>query len=166
MTSQPVGLRPRAILPNSRYILRQVRNKQPKSELLLVQGDGPRATNRVRVRRAWLRDHRPGGAEAGQGRIAGDLRLQCQATPVPRRTRSRTDPVLVTSWMKEIQARRALAEARRKKPEARRSMSQEESRTLLLRRGSPESARSSRPCRQTEVYSRLGRIWLITNRTC
>lgn len=45
------------------------------------------------------------------------------------------DPALVTSWMKETQARRALAEARLKKPARRRRMTEEEIMALITELG-------------------------------
>jgi site-specific DNA recombinase len=65
--------------------------------------------------------------------------------------------MLVTSWMKETQARRALAEARLKKPEARRSMSQEEITNLVTEVGAVmEALEEPDPADKAQVYSRLG----------
>jgi hypothetical protein len=45
------------------------------------------------------------------------------------------DPVLVTSWMRETQARRALVEARLKRPARRRRMTEEEIMSLVTELG-------------------------------
>jgi site-specific DNA recombinase len=68
------------------------------------------------------------------------------------------DPVLVTSWMKETQARRALAEARLSKPAAqRRRMTQEEITALVAEIGEiMQALRDADPADKAEVYSRLG----------
>lgn len=68
------------------------------------------------------------------------------------------DPVLVTSWMKETQARRALAEARLKKPaERRRRMTEEEITSLITEVGVIMRAlKEADPADKAQVYSRLG----------
>jgi site-specific DNA recombinase len=67
------------------------------------------------------------------------------------------DPVLVTSWMKETQARRALAEARLKKPAARRRMTEEEITGLVTEMGSIMRAlEDADPADKAEIYQRLG----------
>lgn len=68
------------------------------------------------------------------------------------------DPVLVTSWMKETQARRALAEARLSKPAERcRRMTQEEITSLVTEvEGIMQALKDADPADKAEVYSRLG----------
>ena len=65
--------------------------------------------------------------------------------------------MLVTSWMKETQARRALAEARLKKPAARRRMIEEEITGLVTEMGSIMRAlEDADPADKAEIYQRLG----------
>jgi hypothetical protein len=67
------------------------------------------------------------------------------------------DPVLGTSWMKETQARRALAEARLKKPAGRRRMTQEEIMTLATEMGGiMQALKDGDPADKAEIYSRIG----------
>jgi hypothetical protein len=68
------------------------------------------------------------------------------------------DPVLVTSWMKETQARHALAEARLNKPaRRRRRMTEEEIMTLVTEVGGiMQALNEADPADKAEVYSRLG----------
>jgi hypothetical protein len=68
------------------------------------------------------------------------------------------DPVLVTSWMKETRARRALAEARLNKPAVqRRRMTQEEITNLVTGVGEIMAAlEGADPADKAQVYSRLG----------
>jgi hypothetical protein len=67
------------------------------------------------------------------------------------------DPVLITSWMKETQARRALAEARLKTPAARRRMTQEEITSLVTGVGEiMQALNEADPADKAEVYGRLG----------
>jgi site-specific DNA recombinase len=67
------------------------------------------------------------------------------------------DPVLVTSWMKETQARRALAEARLKKPTARRRMTQEEIMNLVTEMGGiMQALKDADPADKAEIYHRIG----------
>jgi site-specific DNA recombinase len=67
------------------------------------------------------------------------------------------DPVLITSWMKETQARRALAEARLKTPAARRRMTQEEITSLVTEVGGiMQALNEADPADKAEVYGRLG----------
>jgi hypothetical protein len=68
------------------------------------------------------------------------------------------DPVLVTSRMKETQARRALAEARLTKPaERRRRMTQEEITSLATEVGViMQALEEADPADKAQVYSRLG----------
>ena len=67
------------------------------------------------------------------------------------------DPVLVTSWMKETQARRLLAEARLKKPASRRRMTEEEITGLVTEMGSiMQALQDADPADKAEIYQRLG----------
>jgi site-specific DNA recombinase len=67
------------------------------------------------------------------------------------------DPVLVTSWMNETQARRAVAEARLRKPAARRRMTRDEITSLVTALGDVMRVlRGADPADKAEVYSRLG----------
>jgi site-specific DNA recombinase len=67
------------------------------------------------------------------------------------------DPVLVTGWMKETQAKRAAAEARLKKPTGRRRMTREEITELVTTLGAAiQVLRNADPADKAEVYSRLG----------
>jgi site-specific DNA recombinase len=67
------------------------------------------------------------------------------------------DPVLVTSWIKETQARRALAEARARKPTGRRRMSADEITALVTALGDLlQVLKDADPADKAEVYSRLG----------
>ncbi|MCW2897619.1 MAG: Recombinase, partial [Actinomycetia bacterium] len=67
------------------------------------------------------------------------------------------DPVLVTTWMKEVQARRALAEARLKTPAPRRHMTQEEITSLVTEVGGiMQALNEADPADKAEVYGRLG----------
>jgi site-specific DNA recombinase len=67
------------------------------------------------------------------------------------------DPVLVTSWMKEIQARRALAEARLSKPTGQRRRMTEEEITNLVTEVEEimEALKEANPADKAELYSRL-----------
>jgi site-specific DNA recombinase len=68
------------------------------------------------------------------------------------------DPVIITSWMKETQARRALAQARlSKKPETRRRMTDEEITSFVTEMGTVMQAlNEADPADKAEVYGRLG----------
>jgi site-specific DNA recombinase len=67
------------------------------------------------------------------------------------------DPVLVTTWMKETQAKRALAEARRKKPAGRRRMTQEEIMNLATELGIiMQALKDAEAADKAEVYRRIG----------
>ena len=67
------------------------------------------------------------------------------------------DPVLVTSWMKETQAKRALAEARLKKPVRRRRMTQEEIMDLVTELGGlMQALKGADPADKAEIYRRIG----------
>jgi site-specific DNA recombinase len=68
------------------------------------------------------------------------------------------DPVLITSWMKETQARRALAETRlRRKPETRRRVTDEEIASFVTELGAVMQALDEAdPAGRAEVYGRLG----------
>jgi site-specific DNA recombinase len=67
------------------------------------------------------------------------------------------DPVLVTSWMKETQARRALAAARLKKPARRRRMTDEEIMNLVTELGGiMEALKDADPADKAEIYRRIG----------
>jgi site-specific DNA recombinase len=67
------------------------------------------------------------------------------------------DPVLVTSWMKETQGRRALAEARLKKPAARWRMSEEEITGLVTEMGGIMRAlEDADSADKAGIYQRLG----------
>jgi hypothetical protein len=67
------------------------------------------------------------------------------------------DPVLVTSWMKETQARRALTQARLKKPERRRRMTEEEIMNLVTELGGiMEALKDADPADKAEIYRRIG----------
>lgn len=70
---------------------------------------------------------------------------------------ARADPVLITSWMKETQARRALAEARLKKSAARRRLTQQEITNLLTEAERiMEALEGADPADKAQVHSRLG----------
>lgn len=65
--------------------------------------------------------------------------------------------MLVTSWIKETQARRAVAEARIKKPMGRRRMTTEEITSLVTALGDlMHVLEVADPADKAEVYSRLG----------
>ena len=65
------------------------------------------------------------------------------------------DPVLVTSWMEETQARRALAEARLKKPARRRRMTEEEIMSLVTELGDiMQALKDADPADKAEIYRR------------
>ena len=65
------------------------------------------------------------------------------------------DPVLVTSWMKETQARFALAEARLKKPVRRRRMTQEEIMNLVAELGGlMQALKGADSVDKAEIYRR------------
>src|ERR1700733_2648278 len=67
------------------------------------------------------------------------------------------DPVPVTSWMKETQARRALAAARLKKPARRRRMSDEEIMNLVTELGGiMEALKEADLADKAEIYRRIG----------
>ena len=67
------------------------------------------------------------------------------------------DPVLVTSWMKETQARRALTQARLKKPARRRRMTEEEIMNLVTELGGiMEALKDADPADKAEIYRRIG----------
>ena len=67
------------------------------------------------------------------------------------------DPVLVTSWMKETQARRALAKARLSKPARRERMTREEIVNLVKAIGDVmQVLKDADPADKAEIYSRLG----------
>ena len=71
---------------------------------------------------------------------------------------ARADPVLITSWVKETQARRTFAEARLTKPaERRRRMTQEEIANLVTELGGiMQALKDADPEDKAEIYSRLG----------
>lgn len=65
--------------------------------------------------------------------------------------------MLVTSWMKETQARRALAEARLKKPAQRRRMTEEEIMNLVTELGGiMQALKDADPADKAEIYRRIG----------
>ena len=67
------------------------------------------------------------------------------------------DPVLVTNWINETQARRAAAEARLRKPAGRRRMTREEITSLVTALGDlMQVLRDADPADKAEVYSHLG----------
>lgn len=68
------------------------------------------------------------------------------------------DPVLVTRWMKETQAKRTAAEARLKKPTGqRRRMTRDEITNLVTALGDAmQVLKDANPAVKAEVYSRLG----------
>ena len=68
------------------------------------------------------------------------------------------DAVLVTTWMKETQAKKAAAEARLKKPaDGRRRMTREEITDLVTSLGAIiQVLRNADPADKAEVYQRLG----------
>ena len=68
------------------------------------------------------------------------------------------DPVIITSWMKETQARRAIAEARlNRKPDVRRRMTEEEIAGFVTEIGTVMQAlNEADPADKAAVYSRLG----------
>jgi site-specific DNA recombinase len=68
------------------------------------------------------------------------------------------DPVLVTSWMSETQAKRAAAQARLAKSQAgRRGMTQDEITSLVGALGDVmQVLKEADPADKAEVYSRLG----------
>ena len=97
-------------------------------------------------------EHKPD--EAAQQEIA-----ECDAKLKQHRAalEAGADPVLVTSWMKETQARRAVAEARIKKPTGRRRMTADEITTLVTALGDlMRVLDDADPADKAEVYSRLG----------
>ena len=71
------------------------------------------------------------------------------------------DPVFVTSWMKETQARHALAAARLKKP----GMTQEEIMNLVTELGGRMQAlKGADPADKAEIYRRIGLTLTYTHR--
>ena len=67
------------------------------------------------------------------------------------------DPVLITSWIAETQARRAVAEARLRKPTGRRRMTRDEITSLVTAlEDAMQVLRDADPADKAEVYSRLG----------
>jgi site-specific DNA recombinase len=67
------------------------------------------------------------------------------------------DPVIVTGWMKEVQARRAAAEARLRKPAGQRRMTREEIANFVTTLGNLiQVLEDADPADKAEVYSRLG----------
>ncbi len=68
------------------------------------------------------------------------------------------DPVLVTSWMSEIQARRTVAEARTGNPGGRRRLTRDEITSIVTALG--DVMRDADPADKAEVYSRLGLLFL------
>jgi len=97
-------------------------------------------------------EHKPD--EAAQQEIA-----ECDAKLKQHRAalEAGADPVLVTSWMKETQARRAAAEARIKKPAGRRRMTTDEITSLVTALGDlMQVLEEADPVDRAEVYSRLG----------
>jgi site-specific DNA recombinase len=67
------------------------------------------------------------------------------------------DPVLVTSWMKETQARRTLAEARLKRPARRRRMTEDEIMDLVTELGGlMQALKGADPADKAEIYRRIG----------
>jgi hypothetical protein len=67
------------------------------------------------------------------------------------------DPALITTWMKETQAKRALAEARLRKPGGRRRMTRDEITNLVTALGDMmQVLKDANPADKTEIYSRLG----------
>jgi site-specific DNA recombinase len=67
------------------------------------------------------------------------------------------DPVLVTSWMKETQAKRALAEARLRKSAGRRRMTKEEIMNLVTELGGiMQALKDADPADKAEIYGRIG----------
>ena len=97
----------------------------------------------------------PEGDESAQQEIADcDAKLRQHRAALE----AGADPVLVTSWMKETQARRALAQARLSKPAPqRRRMTQEEIRTLIAELGAiMQVLHDADPADKAEVYGRLG----------
>lgn len=84
---------------------------------------------------------------------------ECDATLRQHRAalEAGADLVIVTSWMKETRARRAVAEARLRKPEARRRMTQEGIFSYATELGNLMQVLSEAdPADKAEVYSRLG----------
>ena len=67
------------------------------------------------------------------------------------------DPVLVTSWMNEVQAKRATAEARLRKPAGRRRMTRDEITSLVKALGDVMRViKDADPADKAEIYSQLG----------
>jgi hypothetical protein len=67
------------------------------------------------------------------------------------------DPVLVTSWMNETQARRAAAQARLNKPTGRRRMTLDEITSLVKAVGDVmQVIKDADPADKAEIYSQLG----------
>jgi site-specific DNA recombinase len=109
---------------------------QTVRELEAAQGDEPRpneaAQREIAECDARLRQHRA-ALEAG------------------------ADPVIVTGWINETQARRAVPEARLRKPTGRRRMTHEEITRLVTALGDVMRVlRDADPADKAEVYSRLG----------
>lgn len=105
----------------------------------------------------WLR----AGASAGEG-IGRRAGTTTHAPPLCAEHRAAlgagADPVLVTSWVKETQAKRAAAEARLKRPAGgRRRMTREEITDLVTALGDViQVLKDADPADKAEVYSRLG----------
>jgi site-specific DNA recombinase len=67
------------------------------------------------------------------------------------------DPVLVTGWMKETQAKRAAAEARLKKPTGRRRMTRDEITSVVKALGDVmQVLKDADPADKAEIYGQLG----------
>jgi hypothetical protein len=107
--------------------------------------------------RARARSPQPGESapdEAAQLKIAEcDAKLRQQRAAL----KAGADPVLVTGWINETQARRAAAEARLRKPTGRQRMTRDEITNLVTALGDAMQAlRGADPTDRAEVYSRLG----------
>jgi hypothetical protein len=73
------------------------------------------------------------------------------------RRSKRADPVPVTGWMNETQARHAAAEARLKKPTGRRRMTRDEITSLVSALGDVmQVLKDADPADKAEIYGRLG----------
>ena len=96
----------------------------------------------------------PAGDEAAQREIA-----ECDAKLRQHRAalEAGADPVLVTSWINETQARRAAAQARLRQSAGQRRMTREEITSLVTALGDIMLVlKEADPADKAEIYSRLG----------
>jgi hypothetical protein len=104
----------------------------------------------------------PGPDEAAHREIAEcDARLRQHRKALE----ADADPVLVTSWVSETQARRAVAEARPRRPGVRRRLTRDEITSLVTALGDVMRVlRDADPADKAEIYSRGGSALVLVTR--